>query len=222
MFVATPCTGFNSVAAKVVPAYIGQDDGTNVNATHTFSGLVPARRETQRFAVALGWGDASNRTIDSVTLAGVTATSRIAADVGVGSNVAIFDALVPPGAAADVVVDLSGANGIDLLSASLYTVGLYNYRTGGSDTGTSTASLAGIAVNANEYAIGVANAFETLGASHFTWTNLTERDDVDLADSRVSSASTLVAAAGTLTVTAVSNDPAPADEIVAVVAVYAP
>lgn len=218
MFVATPYTGFNAIGVLVTPAYIGQDSGTNVNQVHTFTNLVPARLVGQRLVAALGWGDASNRTIEALTIAGVSATSRLAGSVGVGTDVEIFDAFVPAGAAGDVVVDLSGANGIDLLMASLYTVGDYGYRTGGSDTGTDTAALSGIAVNANEYAIGIGNAYRSLGALAHSWTNLTERDDVDLLDNRISSASILVAAGGTLTVSTTSLS---ADEIVAIVGVYA-
>lgn len=203
----------------IAPAYIGQDDGENVNATHTFSGLVPVRTQAQRYVVALSFADPTARTIDSVTVAGVTATSRVAQAVGSESEVVILDALLAPGAAGDVVVDLSGANGIDALMVSLYTVGAYAYRASGADTGTDTASLAGIAVNANEYAIGVVSAFSGLGAGSITWTNLTERDDVAVNLNRISSASIQVAAAGTLTVTAASSS---ATEITAVVAVYAP
>lgn len=211
---------FPGAPSIVAPAYIGQDDDLNANTTHTFAGLVPARLHQQRYVLALAWADASPRTIDSVTIAGVTATARIARAVGSETEVVILDAVVPGGAAGDVVVNLSGFSSIDTLSASLFTVGDYSYRTGGSDTGVSTASLAGIAVNAGEYAIGIAAAFEGLsGAAAFTWTNLTERDDVDIGNNRVSSASAQVAAAGTLTVTAVSSG---ADEITAVVAVYAP
>lgn len=203
----------------IAPAYVDQDDDLNANTTHTFAGLVPARLHQQRYVVALCFADPSPRTVDSVTIAGVTAAARVARSVGSETEVVILDAVVPPGAAGDVVVNLSGFDSINIESVSLFTVGNYSYRTSGTDTGINTASLAGIAVNANEFAIGIAGAFHGSGAGAMTWTNLTERDDVDIGDARVSSASVLVNAAGTLTVTAQSSF---ASEIAAAVAIYAP
>jgi hypothetical protein len=165
------------------------------------------------------WGDVSNRTLDSVTIAGVTATSRITAGLA-GGDVEVLDAWLGAGAAGNLVVDFSGANGIDTVVAALYSLGDYSYRTGGSDTGTNTASLAGIAVSAGEYAVGGVHCYDNFpGAGPMSWTNMTEDNDVDFGDVADSSAHAAIAANGTLTVSATSAN---GDEIVATVAVYQP
>ena len=204
-----------STTPAVLGVYVAEDhDSILVSSPVTFTNLIPSRATQVRIVVAIGWAYNLHRTISSITIAGVAATARISESVGGGTDVAIYDALVPAGAAGNLVVTFSGD--VDLVMASIYNLGAAVYRTGDADTGSASVSLS-LTARAGEYAIGIAQAFRAAGgAAAFTWSGLTERDDVDMLDSRNSTAS-LLATAGTLAVTATSTS---SSECAGVLALY--
>ena len=121
----------------------------------------------------------ADRTISSVTVGGITATSVIQISNNNGTffqRSAIYVAVVPTGTTADIVVTWSAGQ----LCTGIATWAAYDLRRGVADTtATSTASTgtASISVPGGGFAILYLGSTTNAAARTYTWTNGTERFD---------------------------------------------
>lgn len=154
--------------------------------TYTFTAEPLGAADSARYIiVTIGSRGAAARTINSVTIGGVTATV-ITQPQNSPHTVGIAIAAVPTGTTGDIVIVFSGAE---------QRCGISTYRAIGinptpTDTKTSTAAnpAATLNVPANGIAIGVAMTLQT-GAPVCTWTGLTEDVDETIESITVSTAS---------------------------------
>lgn len=207
----------STTIAAVAGSYVDVDDeATPASNVITFTNLVPARDSERRIVAAVAWHDNPRRTLSSVTICGVAASVKQTELAGVGTECAIVDAIVPAGAAGNVVVTLSATP--DGCMAAVYDLGPAEYRVGDTDTGIGDADLS-VAVKAGEYAIAVANCFDSVPQppNNHVWTDLTRNAHVAADECRYSSASAAIAADATLSPNVSSSG---AVEIAACIAVY--
>ncbi len=158
----------------------GSDSDGTTQSTYTFSGVSIGAADANRYVVVgLALRAAGNRTISSVTIGGVTATSAVDLDGDAGGNTtraALFIAAVPTGTTADVVMTLSGS----AARAAVVAWRLVNANPTANDTDTSSSDPSGSTLNIPAGGVGIG-----FGASHngtsVSWTNLVE--DVDSVES---------------------------------------
>lgn len=167
----------SSVATVSLTYHVTQDAA---HTTYTFTAAAIGSAAADRcVVVGVGGVNGSSRTISSVTIGGVSATS-IAFVEGSGGGAfvpsGLFAAVVPTGTTGDVVVTYSGAAS----RASIGVWAAYNVVacTTPTDTVTSVANpqTGLIDISAGGIAIGYSHVFGA-GSPTFTWTNLTENFD---------------------------------------------
>ena len=157
--------------------YITNSTDTSNLTTYTFSSLSLGTVATDRHIVIAGAARSSvARTLDSITVGGVTATQNALRDTS-NSKAFLYIAAVPTGSTGDVVVSFSGGMlrcGVglyrldDLVSATAH------------DSGTSSAdpTTFDLDIPVNGAAIGVSANFASGGTA--SWTGVTEDFDVDM------------------------------------------
>lgn len=211
--------GFRTGSGLVVGSYIGSDGRSADVSTDTFALVPSGRTQVRRYVVAMGWASGIDRTLDSATIGGVAATIRRQRLAGGGTRVAVFDALVLTSGGNDVVFTLSGVMSSGLSWLSLYDVGDAEYRVDEQDVDTDTLSIAQAAYK-GEFAIGIVHAYRLLGAGTWSWTApLVEDSEQLLSGNRISAASYVIAADGTLTAAATNTN---SNDCCGIAAIYMP
>ena len=184
------------------PAAVLTDSATNAsgltNYSFTSTNLGTASPD-RKIVVAVGVRHTTARTINTVTIAGVTATTLVELTGSGQQSCGLYIAAVPTGATGTIDVALSGA-------ASRAGIGVWAV-TGldsttptftGSTTNTTTTSTT---IDVDEGGIIIAANYG-VGSSSGTWTNLTEDYDLALTGpNSFSGASSSFATAQTVTVT---------------------
>jgi len=139
-------------------------------------GTAPAGGETRHVVVAIGLMHNSAGSINSVTIAGVSASLVVGIDSGTGTSgagVALYIAQVPTGTTATVAVSYTGGTS---LGAATY---ILRNRTVTTATSSSTAQSPSLNLNiaVGGAAIGVSMVRD---GTVSTWTGLTENFDTDI------------------------------------------
>jgi hypothetical protein len=155
--------------------FIAATADTTDQTTYTFAGASIGSAAADRIVVvgiAAREGGGTNRTLSSVSIAGVSAT--IVADSGnVPTHAAFAVALVPTGATGDIVVTFSA--GMSRCVISVWSTAGMDSSAVSSDTADTTDPLeASVNIPAGGVAFGT--AYDN-GATTVTWTNLTEDYD---------------------------------------------
>lgn len=139
---------------------------------YTFSAAdISTAAADRKIVVGIQANDGGN-TVSSVTVGGISASLVIALDDG-NSRTELWQADVPTGTTADIVVTFSGgANACDIGVWAVYGAAAAAHHTASSSANPPSANLN---IPANGVAIGVAR--ENGSGVLSTWTNLTERFD---------------------------------------------
>ena len=161
-------------------------DGTDATVFTFSAKSIGAAWSNRKIVVAVsGHSTSAARTISSVTVGGIAATSVISATAGANTNLAaLYIASVPTGITANVVVTWSA--GVGSCAVDLYR--LVNAKTTANDTGSditvgaSNEEEATIYVPGGGFAIAAFTADSSAGTRTTTWTNLTENTDRETAN----------------------------------------
>lgn len=171
--------------SAVIPATVTQTDTDAaagfVASSRTFTAAsigAVADRDLVIVGVHAHNAGTSLTAVSSMTIGGVSATEIVDVDGGDGGNaevVALYQAVVPTGTTADIVVTWNAA--ADSAGICVWTAKNVNITAHASASSTAANPSASIAVEANGVIIGYVG---TANARTFTWTNLTE--DFDAVD----------------------------------------
>lgn len=193
-----------SVRPPITPTFITTVASTSGLTTYTFSTVSFGTANVNRWIIFGFAAEAAGaRTLSSVTIGGVSASTTFNSFTGTGTVCSgIAWALVPTGTTGDIVVTLSGAAlrcGGGVYSASLTTSTPVD---GGSNSGTNTSTSVTVTCEAG----GIIIASECLNsnAHNQTWTNATEQYDGSIGggNTGMSGAMASVATSGDVAVTA--------------------
>jgi hypothetical protein len=170
----------NNVAGTVTLSFLTSSVDTANAAAYTFSSLSFGAADSNRvLIVSIGARRATDTSISSVTIGGVTATAIVTAEnTGSGSDfAAIFAANVPTGTTGDVVVTFADA-------CIRCVIGLHSTTdTGGSvtahDTSTDLTTTPSTTIDVEEGGAVVACSWASLsaGSAAVSWTGVTEDYD---------------------------------------------
>jgi hypothetical protein len=199
-------------------SFVGGDGNIASLSEYTLSGLDFGAATGSRYLLAAisfeGLGS-----ISSVTIGGVTASLVVAAsNSGSAVKAAMYMANVPTGTSGDVVVNLSGGNA-NFCYAHLFRISKISSATPhDTDTDITSAYSKPITIPAGGVAVGLFSGSTT--ATSATWTNLTERNELDF-DSRLTSAAcdNFASTQASLTVT-VTGSPSPGNTAAFVIASF--
>jgi hypothetical protein len=176
--------------SNLVPASVGFLQYTEITTnltTYNFATVnFGAADATRRIVIAVHWGAALNRTLNSASIGGVGATTHIDALASASTRVAIISALVPTGTSGTVSLTFSGA-------CAQCAIGTYRALNETSASPTDTANDLTVAsglvtdtinVPTNGWVVAGAS-FEVGGATTTTWTGVTETYDIVAGDSGI-------------------------------------
>lgn len=140
---------------------------------YTFAGQAIGTAAGNRKVVVCVGAGASNRTISTLTVGGVSA-SLVKRQQSTNNTAEIWQAAVPTGTTADIVITFSGANN----QVGIGVFAVYGAQSAAHDTGASTANpmTDNLDIPAFGVAVGVGYSSGT-AARTYTWTNLTEYSD---------------------------------------------
>ena len=173
-------------------------------STVTFSGQAIGTAATDRIVV-IGVTCNAGEPITSATIGGISAASVVEGDaLGGTAYAALWQASVPTGATADIVINLTGTS----FRTGLGVWAIYGASSTVTDTGSSIAdpSTDTLNISAGGVAIGMANS-EGVSTSSYTWTNLTENFDSGLGEGTGAYSGASAAFAAEQTALSITADP---------------
>lgn len=189
-------------AGPASATYVGQVASATAGSTFSFTAVPIGAADAARTVVlAVHTSAVAGRAVSSCTIGGVAATSQLV--LSAAESINFVSAKVPAGTTADVALTFSGSvNVVDVHVIRAVNIGAKvtsTSLTGTSKTATLTAVPAG--------ALALAAAYKASGVTDFTWAGLTELSDATPQGSaRLSTASTVPAAAGDVAITVAGSD----------------
>lgn len=157
-------------------SYRTSNSSTTNTSTYTFSGQDIGTAASSRMVVVAAHSRSSaSRTLNTVTIGGVSATEAIQLQSGT-NQLAIFYASVPTGATGDIVLTYSGT----ILRAAIGVWAVYDLQsTTPTDTGSSTAASPSPNIDVSAYGVMVACSVVQDGSTTrtATWTGVSEQYD---------------------------------------------
>ena len=175
MFAVSHLTGFNAGGGVATISFTDNAAETADGTSATFSGRAIGAASTDRIVV-IGVTCNAGEPITSATIGGISASEVVAGDAAGGTAyAALWQAPVPTGTTADIVVNFTGTS----FRTGLGVWAIYSASSTVTDTGSSTAdpSTDTLNISAGGVAIGMANASGGGTLSTYTWTGLTEKFD---------------------------------------------
>jgi hypothetical protein len=171
---ACACNLATSPAVAVYHGHIFVNDkngGANVTVGTYNLGTAATDR---KIIIALHVNDADNSTINSVTIAGISATQRFVTSNGTNVKTAFYSAAVPTGTSGDVVVNITNSGTIAYIGVALWSVmGLQSevpVLTAGSTAAPATGSFT---TPADGFVLAYAGSGASAGAT-CTWSGVSE------------------------------------------------
>jgi len=183
--------------------YVTSTNSTSDLSTYTFSGVSLGSTGSNRqiiVGISASVGTAG-RTISSVTVAGVSATSLVFLNSGFGDSriSSIWIANVPTGTSGDIVVTFSASMG--RCGITVYAGRNLTSNTPQATNTSGTSSPLTLSLTGTTAGFIVAQAMTQNASETFTWTGLTRNINVTVELLTMSSASTNRASGGSATVT---------------------
>lgn len=167
----SPTSAVFTVPAATDPLNFGtvshQEDAAD-RTIYTFTNLAHTCAEERMWMMGFAYRGGTNVTISSVTIKGVSATSRVFT-TGFTNSLGIFTALIPAGAAGDVVLTLSTSGVTRAMGFAADIIGDLNPVPVDTTVAGTNGEVVNLEIPVNGIAIGFSIA---LGSSTFTWTGL--------------------------------------------------